>query len=275
MCARPHDHRPPPTGRGHDTLIQDALDIAGSTLASSLRLWRGTRAAGSARQPKQLLELYEFEACPYCRLVREALTELDLDASIRPCPKGGKRFRPKVAGLGGRTQFPYLVDPNTGRALYESDAIIEYLYAQYGAGPAPSRLLRPFDVATSTLAMVSRLASGARTRPSKPARRPLELFSFESSPYSRRVRELLCELELPYVLRNTGKARWQDLGPPTLRATLFPGLPVEGRNRKVLLERAGRVQVPYLVDPNTGTEMFESAAIRRYLLDTYGLKKKR
>ena len=41
-----------------------------------------------------------------------------------------------------------------------------------------------------------------------------------------------------------------------------------------LLQRAGRVQLPYLVDPNTGTEMFESAAIRRYLLDTYGTKKR-
>jgi hypothetical protein len=140
--------------------------------------------------------------------------------------------------------------------------------------PAPAGLWGPSAGAPSTLAVVSRFASGSRARPSKPARRPLELFSFESSPYSRRVRELLCELELPYVLRNTGKARWQDLGPPSFRATLFPELPVEGRNRKRLLERAGRVQVPYLVDPNTGTEMFESAAIRRYLLDTYGLKKK-
>jgi glutathione S-transferase len=250
--------------------MQDTLDIASSTLVSSLRLWRGTRASAAARQPKRLLELYEFEACPYCRLVRETLTELDLDARIFPCPRGGRRFRPRVMTLGGKTQFPYLVDPNTDRALYESDAIIEYLYTQYGAGPAPSRLLRPLDVVTATLAVVPRLAAGAQARPSKPARRPLELFSFESSPYSRRVRELLCELELPYVLRNTGKARWQDLGPPSLRATLFPGLPVEGRNRKVLLERAGRVQLPYLVDPNTDAEMFESAAIRRYLLDTYG-----
>ena len=251
--------------------MQDTFDIASSTLASSLRIWRGTRAsAAAARQPKRLLELYEFEACPYCRLVREALTELDLDARIYPCPQGGRRFRPRVLALGGKTQFPYLVDPNTRRSLYESDAIIEYLYAQYGRGPAPSRLLRPFDVATATLAAVPRLAAGGRVRPSTPARRPLELFSFESSPYSRRVRELLCELELPYVLRNTGKARWQDLGPPSLRAALFPGLPVEGRNRKVLLERAGRVQLPYLVDPNTDTAMFESAAIRRYLLETYG-----
>ena len=70
--------------------MQDTLDIAGSTVASSLRLWRGTRAAVATRQPRQLLELYEFESCPYCRLVREALTELDLDAMILPCPRGGR-----------------------------------------------------------------------------------------------------------------------------------------------------------------------------------------
>ena len=120
------------------------------------------------------------------------------------------------------------------------------------------------------LASIPRLRAGARVRASRAPKRPLELFSFESSPYSRRVRELLCELELPYLLRSTGKARWQDLGPPVVRATLFPDLPVSGRNRTELLARAGKVQVPYLVDPNTGTAMFESGAIREYLLDTYG-----
>jgi glutathione S-transferase len=95
------------------------------------------------------------------------------------------------------------------------------------------------------------------------------LFSFESSPFSRRVRELLCELELPYLLRSTGKASWRDLGPPAVRATLFPGRPVEGRTRIELFARAGKVQVPYLVDPNTDTGMFESDAIRDYLMDTY------
>jgi glutathione S-transferase len=247
----------------------NTLDVLNSSLASTLRLWRGTNARGSARQPARHLKLYEFEACPYCRLVREALTELDLDALIYPAPHGGKRFRPKVAQLGGKQQFPYLVDPNTGESMYESDAIIDYLYRRYGGRAAPTRLLRPLDVSTSVLASIPRLRDGARARPSKAPRRPLELFSFESSPYSRRVRELLCELELPYLLRSTGKARWQDLGPPILRATLFPTLPVAGRNRVELLQRAGKVQVPYLVDPNTGTELFESDAIRDYLLATY------
>jgi glutathione S-transferase len=247
----------------------NTLDVLNSSLASTLRLWRGTNARGSARQPARHLKLYEFEACPYCRLVREALTELDLDALIYPAPHGGKRFRPKVAQLGGKQQFPFLVDPNTGESMYESDAIIDYLYRRYGGRAAPTRLLRPLDVSTSMLASIPRLRDGARARPSKAPRRPLELFSFESSPYSRRVRELLCELELPYLLRSTGKARWQDLGPPILRATLFPTLPVAGRNRVELLQRAGKVQVPYLVDPNTGTELFESDAIRDYLLATY------
>jgi len=247
----------------------NTFDVLNSSLTSTLRLWRGTSARGSEQQPAKNLKLYEFEACPYCRLVREALTELDLDALVYPTPHGGKRFRPKVAELGGKQQFPFLVDPNTGESMYESDDIIAHLYRRYGGRSAPMRLLRPFDVTSSVLAGMPRVRAGAQARPSKAPMRPLELFSFESSPYSRRVRELLCELELPYLLRSTGKARWQDLGPPILRATLFPTLAVEGRNRVELLQRAGRVQVPYLIDPNTGTELFESDAIRDYLLATY------
>jgi glutathione S-transferase len=53
------------------------------------------------------------------------------------------------------------------------------------------------------------------------------------------------------------------------RPSRTSALPVEGRNRAELLKRAGKVQVPYLVDPNTGTAMFESDAIREYLLATY------
>jgi len=249
--------------------MKATLDVLNSTLASSLRMWRGTMVRAHARQPGKPLQLYEFEACPYCRLVREALTELDLDALIYPTPHGGKRFRPKVAELGGKRQFPFLVDPNTGESMYESADIIEYLYQRYGGRAAPPRLLRPVDVSTSLVAGAARLGAGARARPSKAPRKPLELFSFESSPYSRRVRELLCELELPYLLRSTGKAGWQDLGPPVLRSTLFPDRPVEGRTRTELLARAGKVQLPYLVDPNTGEAMFESEVIRTYLLATY------
>ena len=252
--------------------LRHNLAVATSLLASQLRGWRGTGAYRPAsRQPAKLLELYEYEDCPYCRLVREALTELDLDAQIYPCPKGGKRFRPRVKEMGGKLQFPYLVDPNTGKQMYESADIVAYLRQTYADhASTPGILDRRIKVATSTLATIVRGGRGIRARPSRAPAKPLELFSFESSPYSRLVREYLSELELPYVLRNTGKGHWKDLGPPAVRDKLHKSDKGTTRNRKVLAERTGRVQLPYLIDPNTGTEMFESAAIIRYLEATYG-----
>ena len=41
--------------------------------------------------------------------------------------------------------------------------------------------------------------------------------------------------------------------------------------RDELLEKTGRFQVPFLEDPNTGVEMFESASMVTYLEETYAL----
>ncbi|KAG5556561.1 hypothetical protein RHGRI_006979 [Rhododendron griersonianum] len=41
--------------------------------------------------------------------------------------------------------------------------------------------------------------------------------------------------------------------------------------RQILYEKAGHFQVPYLEDPNTGVQMFESAEIVEYLRATYAL----
>ena len=60
-----------------------------------------------------------------------------------------------------------------------------------------------------------------------------------------------------------------DMGPPSFRDRLFRAAKDTSRNRRALLERTGRVQVPYLIDPNTGIEMYESAAIIDYLQKTY------
>jgi glutathione S-transferase len=255
-------------------IMSRMLDVTTSVLASQLRNWRGTAAfRPSAQQPEKLLELYDMEGCPYCRLVREALTELDLDSLIYPCPKGGMRFRQRVQHLGGKQQYPFLVDPNTERRMYESADIIAYLNVTYGERMRhQGALRRKFDVGSSLLASGLRAplsTRGLRVRASREPALPLELYSFESSPFSRLVREVLCELELPYRLRNFGKARWEDMGPPIVRQRLFPKLPVEGRNRLRLHEMTGRTQVPYLIDPNTGTSMFESADIIRYLETTY------
>jgi len=95
-----------------------------------------------------------------------------------------------------------------------------------------------------------RLGGGSRYRRARAPARPLELYSFEASPFCRIAREALSSLELPYRLYNVaqGSAR-----------------------REAFLARSGRMMVPWLADPNTGAEMFESADIVAYLEKTYAL----
>lgn len=40
------------------------------------------------KQPRKPIEIYEFEGCPFCRKVREAVNILDLDVVFYPCPQG-------------------------------------------------------------------------------------------------------------------------------------------------------------------------------------------
>ena len=226
------------------------LDIATTLAATLARLGGGLRVETLGRRPEKPLELYEFEGCPYCRKVREALTALDLEAMVYPCPKGGSRFREIVRERGGKAQFPYLVDPNTGQAMYESGDIVRYLFNEYGTGSVPLLYaIGPLFDATSALASAWRLGAGVKVEPSKPPVLPLELWSFEASPFCRIVRETLCTLEIPYHLRNVGKS---------------------SPSRDAFVERSGKMQVPFLADPNTQVELFESADIVRYLRATYG-----
>ena len=61
-----------------------------------------------------------------------------------PCPKGGRRYRPGADRSRWQAcQFPYLVDPNSGEEMYESDGIVRYLFNEYGVGPPPAILLGP------------------------------------------------------------------------------------------------------------------------------------
>lgn len=250
--------------------LWELADEARSMAATTARFGRGMAARPASRQPEKLLELYEFEACPYCRVVREALTELDLDVLVRPCPKDGTRYRSQVLEIGGKAQFPFLVDPNTEEKLYESGEIVRYLYRQYGDREVPwNRQFAWIDNGLSSMAGVARVGAGYRARASKEPKQPLELYSFELSPYARRVRETLCELEIPYVLRNAGRRRLADYVPAQLRGTAIDRMGSDEGNRAALRQRAGKVTIPYLVDPNTDKELFESRRIRSYLVETY------
>jgi glutathione S-transferase len=154
--------------------------------------------------------------------------------------------------------------------MYESMEIVRYLYQQYGGGEVPLKWrVVPLQKLSSTLATVARLTRGMYAIPSTPPAKPLELYSFEASPFARPVRELLCQMEIPYVLRNCGRSEPGEWLPPKLRERLGiePGSRLH--NRVALLEKEGRQGIPYLYDPNTGEGLFDSQAIMAYLKDQY------
>ncbi|CAO2035179.1 unnamed protein product [Urochloa humidicola] len=226
----------------------DVVEVATSSISSLARLPWGSKVATTcgdnidSATSAPTLQLYEFEACPFCRRVREAMTELDLSAEVYPCPKGSLRHREMVKKIGGKEQFPLLVDVSTGVTMYESGDIVNYLFRQYGQGMSPSSGLLESTIFTGWVPTLLRAGRGMtlwNKAGAVPAEK-LELFSYEYSSYARIVREALCELELPYVLQNVG----------------------EGSSKMdALLRISGSKQVPYLIDLNTG---FHLGTIRRY-----------
>ncbi len=246
------------------------------SLVSTLMTGQGVMGNPLAEQPAGPITLYDMEGCPYCRRVREVLNLLNLDVTVLPCPKGGTRHRPAAVQLTGKAEFPILVDENTDTVLQGSQAIIDHLFKHYGkTGHTPKRWrqLPARDIRRTLGSVVSGLRGlkAAQTNAMQPPpSQSLALWSFEGSPYSRLVRERLCELELPYVLHNVPKERWQDMGPAVLRLKPGPYEPLpNGKRARELPHMQGRLQVPYLVDPNTGAKLFESADILDYLNRTY------
>ena len=152
--------------------------------------------------------------------------------------------------------------------MAESRDIIEYLWETYGQGAAPKR--GPLAVPSSGLASAMRLWRGSFAKTSARApEEPLVLYSFEASPYSRLVREVLAEMELPYLLRSMAKEKAGDIGTSWLRLERGEYRPVRGGRREALEEMGGKIQVPYLIDPNAGVAMYESSDIIDHLRQTY------
>ncbi|XP_027363416.1 uncharacterized protein LOC113870985 isoform X2 [Abrus precatorius] len=104
---------------------------------------------------------------------------------------------------------------------------------------------------TAGLAMLGRIGKGTTYTPAKLPSKPLKLWAYEGSPFCKLVREVLVELELPHLLCSCAR------GSP---------------KRHILYQRTGHFQAPFLEDPNTGIEMFESAEIIEYLTATYALQ---
>ena len=61
-----------------------------------------------APRPKAPLILYEYEASPFCRKVREAALLLDITLELRPCPGARAGFASELKERTGRMTVPYV-----------------------------------------------------------------------------------------------------------------------------------------------------------------------
>jgi len=136
--------------------------------------------------------------------------------------------------------------------MFESGAIISYLFKVYGSGKVPWTLSESAWVPISAGLGVglARLGAGGSYQTSDAPDEPIVLWAYEGSPFCKIVREALCAMEIPHTVMFT---------------------PRGSRNRQKLWEMTGRFQVPFLDDPNTNVRLFESEAMVEYLQKQYGI----
>jgi glutathione S-transferase len=212
---------------------------------------RDTSSVLDRAGPLEVIVLYDSESSPRCKRVREMMNLLDITYECRPC------FGPYVDEL-----LPCIMDPNVDRTIHGDGDIIEHLLKQYGPPTSSydTKALWPitfeeFSMATSQMAIMLRDSSSAgpqvNSRPDNGSMKPLELWAYECSPFVRPVKEKLSALGLRHTVVSCSRG---------------------SKNRDRMIDKKGRFQVPYLVDPNTGVDMFEGAEIVKYLDAVYSLK---
>ena len=99
-------------------------------IALWLRNDAGSQYKGSGKSVEAPIEFWAYEGSPFCMIVKETLAELGIPYVQRSCARGSPK-RQQLLELRGHFQAPYIEDPNTGVAMFESSAIIEYLKSNY------------------------------------------------------------------------------------------------------------------------------------------------
>jgi len=254
-------------------------------LGSVLRLEVGhsvLAGATSSKRPSRTLKVYEFEGDVECKMVRETLSALDLDCVVYPCPPGRDEYLSRFIGDakelsgGGAVTFPMVIDENFEDGplvLSGSEQTIKYLMDQYGNNVKMTGLDRVRYAASRHWLLVAAwkvLYQGLlRSLPEHGNERKgttvkpkelLELWSYEASPFCTKVKEVLSALELPYVVKNVAAGSKQKRQEFKIRF---------GKKYPSWRQKLHFIQVPLLIDPNTGREVFESEDIKNYLINEY------
>ena len=242
-----------------DTIFAEEEEGVYGLQLGPFRIRDSSSVLQDAPRPAKPLILYEYDASPFCKRVRETINLLDLTVEYRPCPGARAGFSDELLKRTGKRTVPYLVDPNTGFETFESSDQIDYLLKTYGPQDDTYDKLalwpitfESFSISTSTLAALLRDMPGSRrqlnSRPDNEKMKPLKLWGYECSPFVRPVREKLCSLCLPHEMISCARG---------------------SVNRDRMMAAVGRFQVPYLEDPNTGIAMFEGPEIVEYLEKVY------
>jgi len=203
---------------------------------------------GTKKNAKPIV-IYEYEASGECQRVRQACSLLDLVVEYRPCPGGVKGFSDTMSTVtGGKRTVPFMIDNNPSMykpSLYGVKDIVTHLFSTY----APEGTVIPKNLlATGGGSKGKGINSKAREDNTK--MKPITLYGWEGAQYVKPVREALDNLGLAHIMINCANG---------------------SSNRSKLTSKTGAFQVPYIQDPNTGVEMFESAEIVKYLIQTYTL----
>ncbi|MDA8343950.1 MAG: glutathione S-transferase N-terminal domain-containing protein [Thermaerobacter sp.] len=80
-----------------------------------------------------MLTLYQFEGCPYCQMVRQKLSDMEM-TYISVCVPRDRSQRETVVRVSGQPSVPVLVDGDV--VLSDEQDIIAYLERTYVAGGA-------------------------------------------------------------------------------------------------------------------------------------------
>eukprot|EP00550_Attheya_septentrionalis_P003408 CAMPEP_0198293244 /NCGR_PEP_ID=MMETSP1449-20131203/16144_1 /TAXON_ID=420275 /ORGANISM="Attheya septentrionalis, Strain CCMP2084" /LENGTH=475 /DNA_ID=CAMNT_0043992759 /DNA_START=207 /DNA_END=1630 /DNA_ORIENTATION=- len=267
--------------------VPGPLDTLTSGLASIVRLPKGVTVSGVTNDIKtpgpRLVELYDVENDVECRKVRERISELDLmvervipateNSRARTDPNSDFHL-PEIGMSVPRLviQDDLIVEEDNqfmkGQVFVGAEDIIQYLNQKFGSDEKvmnddvddiKEKALVLWDQVGGYLALLLRVGRGtsvcsaaSATLSSVPRpEKPLVLYSYEGNQFCRLVREVLTELDIVYELRSAGKQ--------------------SPRREELASISGGSSQCPYLMDPNTNTDMRESADIIRYLYKTYAL----
>lgn len=76
-----------------------------------------------------MITLYINPDCPYCKKTLAAAHKLGVEMDLRDVHK--PEMLADLIRLGGKRQFPFMVDDARDVSMYESEDIIEYLTAHY------------------------------------------------------------------------------------------------------------------------------------------------